>query len=166
MAITYEQLSLSGKPHRVKTAWLGIIVRDLTPGDFYVMPFKLWASSGRPVRIEIYRGIPTKPTDPVFSRSFSVGPDGDERDPNSWESRRYRLDDERHDGSAYVRLGWAQDSKLFSGGTDFWVFAEPLTSKKIRKKQRRDSGLCPECGLPGEWRAMAMVCDEHGVFLG
>lgn len=40
-----------------------------------------------------------------------------------------------------------------------------LTEEQIRQ-MRKDSGLCPTCGVPGEWKSLAMTCKEHGVFIG
>lgn len=47
------------------------------------------------------------------------------------------------------------------------VKVKPPRAKAISlKEQRKKDGLCPECGSRGEWRNVALVCPEHGRFMG
>lgn len=47
---------------------------------------------------------------------------------------------------------------------------ETLDSRLIKTLLSREElikmGRCPECMVAGQWQAMAMVCHEHGPFLG
>ncbi len=56
-------------------------------------------------------------------------------------------------------MGWGVDESLPAIPP---VSTKPLTQREMRKKD----GTCPDCGHRGEWTNMALVCPQHGKFMG
>lgn len=163
---TYQDLidaSNDDNPLEVTEECLVVVVKNLRKRAYYVAPIYLWAQEVRPIRVEIMD--PNKKDTALVRREFSLGRNKDKNGQDAWLSKRYKLDKKRHNGTATLRIGWPSIGSL-TAGCPFKIIAAPLTSKALIKNQRRDSGLCPACGNPGSWQAMAMVCKEHGVFLG
>lgn len=136
------------------------------PGELYIAPILLWASSDRPLRVEIFKpdlnlaGL-------AAEFEFVVGRQQDRRGKDVWLVKRYKLDKDRHGGTANLRIGWTDNHQgISSGGVAFLVTALALEGDVLKRQTRINQGLCPECGQLGTWQAMAMVCDKHGVFLG
>jgi len=159
---SYDQLVREDDFHVLSESWMSIQVKELTPGDFYITPFYFWAPKDRPVTVKIFKAGSF--LEVATSRSFNVGPRDDMAGVNKWTEKRYRLDEERQDGSAFMTIGWKEFDDV--KGIPLTVLAGPLTSKKLRQEALIADGKCPQCKAEGHWQAMAMVCPEHGVFLG
>lgn len=153
-------------PITVKDDWIHIVFENLKRGEYYAVPLLLWASKERPISVRIYKAGSSDRENLALSRSFILGPNKDYRDRPQWTTRRYKLDGERHDGEARIDVGWDHNGSPSRGDTEFQIFANALTSKKITRLHHVEAGECPECGEPGQWQAMAMVCLEHGPFIG
>lgn len=154
----YDALVGVKDPVVVAGDWINIRVRELTPGEFYVAPFYLWAPKSRDCTVQIYRAGST--SNIVLTKKFKIGPNTDSRGNPAWISKRYKLNSERHDDSAYIRIGGTGH-----GGVPFNIYADELTSKSLVKRKLRDKGLCPTCGQEGYWHSLAKVCPEHGVYI-
>jgi hypothetical protein len=163
---TYDELiaaSQKDKPIVVKENWLLVKVPNLIAGEFYVAPFFFWSSDLRPLMVRVFKAGGIKEVDKEWT--FNLGP-GQRRRDNGWTNKRYKLNADRHDGTAHFAIGWSATSKKVLTDVPFSIVAAPLTSKKLQRIRRIASGRCPECDVPGVWKTMAMVCEEHGVFLG
>lgn len=163
---TYQDLIDAGnKDAPIEVVGESIIVRveNLRRGGFYVAPLYFWAQEKRPIRVEIAK--PGTKGEVGFSKDFTVDRNLDKEDNDQWLCKRYKLNKSRHDGTAVLRIGWPSTEKEVATSS-FKLIAAPLTSKQLRKQMRTDAGLCPECGSPGTWQAMAMVCSKHGAFIG
>lgn len=153
----YDALIGITEPVVVEGDWLHIHVRNLTPGEFYVAPIFLWAPKTRPLKVEIYKA--GSKSDIALRKEIKIGPQMDDKGNPTWIAKRYKLNSERHNGSAYMRLGYPNSKVPFN------IYAEELTSKAIAKRKLRDQGKCPTCGKEGYWHCMAMICPEHGVYI-
>ncbi len=53
-------------------------------------------------------------------------------------------------------------------GCLLWSFDDETTSSALSfsAKELKQLGRCPKCAKPGNWQAMAMVCADHGPFMG
>ncbi len=163
---TYQDLiDASNKDTPIEVVGESIVVRveNMRKGGFYVAPFYFWSQEERPLRVEIAK--PGTKGEIGFSKDFSIGRNLGKDGKDQWVCKRYKINKSRHNGTAVFRIGWPASEKV-TASSSFKLIAAPLTSKRLRKQLRADAGLCPECGLPGSWQAMAMVCSKHGAFLG
>lgn len=163
---TYQDLiDASNKDTPIEVVGESIVVRveNLRKGGFYVAPLYFWAQEERPIRVEIAK--PGTKGEVGFSKDFIIDRSLNNEGKDQWVCKRYKLDKSRHNGTAVIHIGWPSTEKV-PATTSFKLIAAPLTSTKLRKLLLSDAGLCPECGEPGSWQAMAMVCAKHGAFLG
>lgn len=77
------------------------------------------------------------------------------------------------DIDAYVKkygAGWIAPSMPYVNPDEFEDDEKTDPAIKLAtpdlKAQRKKDGLCPECGVAGEWKAMACVCPVHGRYMG
>lgn len=150
------QAAQSNKPIQVLAGTAAVIeVNNLNPGQFYVAPFLFWAQTPR--LLSVVLEDPNEKGKVLKNWNFTVGETNIIGD-NPWVSKRYKLNDERHNGSAtFIISSHGQDS--------FMLAAAPLTSKKIRRQRLIDQGRCPDCGKKGYWASLALVCEDHGIFI-
>ena len=153
------------KPLIIHGEWMHLTFKNLVPGEFYVVPLYFWADRDRPLRVEILK--PGTPGEILKEYEFIIGRQNRRNGKDTWLSKRYKLDKQRHDGTARMRIGWPFNHHAISAkDIPFQVIGTQLTSKALEIKRRIANGHCPHCNKPGQWQAMAMVCKEHGAFLG
>lgn len=152
-------------PLEVTSEWLIVTLDNLKRGAFYVAPLYFWAQEDRPLQFNIMKPGTTK-GEVIFSKDMVVGRQQDKLGKDQWAAKRYKLNKGRHNGRAEMYIGWPNDHPDKKTEIPFKIIAAPLTSKQLLRQNKIDSGLCPDCGKPGEWVTMAMVCKEHGIFLG
>jgi len=165
---TYDDLieaANADAPIEVTNEWLEINLDNLKRGAFYVAPVYFWAQEDRPLQFNIMKPGTDK-QQVIFSKDMMVGRQLDKLGKDQWVAKRYKLDKSRHNGAAKIYVGWPANHPDKKAEVPFKIIAAPLTSKQLQRQTRIDAGLCPTCSKPGEWLAMAMVCKEHGIFLG
>jgi hypothetical protein len=171
ISCTYQDLidsSNRDSPIEVIGEHIIVTVENLKKGTFYVAPLYFWSQGTRPIRVEILKPGSKKvlsKREVVSKRDFTINRNLTDEGKDQWTKKRYKLDRSRHNGKATFRIGWPAEEKV-TAKSSFKLIAAPLTSKTLVKQQRVNLGQCPQCGKPGEWISMAMMCKEHGRFLG
>lgn len=160
----YESLVGIEKPIQVKDGVLDVRVRNLDPLETYTAKFFLWAKGERPMRVEIFK--PGGSSEIIKEFQFTLKPKLNSQGHGTWTIKKYGLAKIRQDGEARIVLGWPKDHPTITTDIPFVVMADTLFDKGRSPVKRLAQGLCPQCGNPGRWVRMAMVCTEHGMFMG
>jgi len=158
----YNSLVGLKTPQRVDGAWIDVHFRNLDPLEKYTAEFFLWAKEDRPLRIEILK---PDESDVIKGFQFKLEPKKDSAGKGVWTAKKYALGPTRQNGKARIVIGWSPNHKL-QPKVPFLIAANTLIDKGISPTKRIAAGLCPVCAKPGQWQAMAMVCLDHGRFIG
>jgi len=139
--------------------WLILSFSGLIVGAEYLVTLYFWCPEERPVETQILAAD----TDKVLKDfKFNVGRQLNEAGGDQWLEKRYKLDETRHNGSAKFKVGLqaGKEHPFFN------IYAAPLKLSRDKRRELVAAGCCPECGKPGYWHTMAMLCPVHGRFLG
>lgn len=156
---TYDSLvkaAQDNNPLVVNKDWLVVKITGLNPKDYYVTPFLFWAPSERPLVVQL---LDPSETDKILKQwELEIGKSSRGMGANDWVRKRYKLNGERQNGTAYFRIGWPRSHPKQPTDIDFTICAGPLDSKKLRRQRAIDAGNCPECGTQGQWVRLALCC--------
>lgn len=154
---TYDDLVDNLNPDPVEE-WITVTIPNLQKGALYFLPVYFWAKESRRVMVEFFR----PGSDEIESKLKTIIESGELSNRGTWTCKRYKLNSKRHDGIARLRFGWPGGSPEAPLRVSFGA----IERKGSKRQKLIDAGCCPECGKPGSWITMAMVCPEHGAFLG
>ena len=151
--IDFQELVEAAKkdvPVQLSEGWLDIRVKNLTPGEFYIVPLYLWCEEDREVEVKILSASGQALS---ASYNFKVGRQLNGNGADEWLNKRYKLNEERHNGEGRIIIGSDVDAEH-----PLLVVAAPLTSKKLRRKKLADEGKCPDCSTKGHWIRLSLCC--------
>jgi len=81
---------------------------------------------------------------------------------NMLENKKLSFEEDRQEIQSYLELGTIRRGVPYITVVDYIL--EEFDTESFRPLWSK-RGCCPKCGHRGEWRALALVCPYHGIYV-